>query len=310
MGSATTVLTLDGIRRSVGAGTTFVQAEIQRPLSDLLPRQALGRALALVVGPPRSFLDLASGVMKDEGDWPTLATQALWNYLKKNDINMNWVGEAYNETVSGDTTEEITIDLFDCASATDASRALAYFKTPTLWDLIDPRDFLLPVLSWEQQMAFSGSWAGQNWKDKKVLLSTSQETARVTVNSVVYYSIHPEPDDIDICVMSRHAASENINPHLAFYGFRSFTIDNLAFLIVYESIVSGPKYAACESWQAPLPGGGTFETWSEIPYEWKQVGHSFFFMSEGKRLFTIDYNPFLDNFDQVLATVFHALSSQ
>jgi len=42
MGRATTVLTLDEVRRSVGPDTAFVQAEVQKALTDFLPREALG----------------------------------------------------------------------------------------------------------------------------------------------------------------------------------------------------------------------------------------------------------------------------
>lgn len=298
MGRATAVLTLDGIRRSVGPDTAFVQAEIQRPLSDLLPRQALGRSL---VAP--------------EGSGITLATESLWNALQEAGIDMNGVGESYNRTVSGDTTEEITIDIFDCASATDASRALTYLSTPTTWALDDPRPkppLMLDPLAWFS--AWGGSW-GSRWSPERsdVIFSTSQKIGCVVVNTVVASYTYPEPPypySNEWCVTSRNAASDKITPDLVLWGFRSFAIDNLAFLIVYDRLIVGPQYPACESGRAPLPGGGTFEIWLGLPYGWKRVGHSFVFSSGNSRLFSVDYDPFLDNFDQILATVFHTLSSQ
>jgi len=297
MGKATTVLTLDEIRHSVGAGTTFVQAEIQRPLSDLLPRQALGRALALVVGPPRLL----------EGDWPTLATRSLWNYLKKNDINMNWVAEAYNKTVSGNTTEEITIDVFDCASATDASRALTYLSAPTTWDLADPFSNVPsdPLFVYDP-FIFGRTWAGM-LQGSDILLSASQELRSMVVKTVITSHIYPNQQDLGDLVFGCWSSVSEIRdrkfiPSLSLWGFASFTVDNLAFSIVYYAHLSaGSSYPPCDM-TGLVPNG--------IPYDWKRIGHSFVFSAENSRLFSVDYDPFIDNFDQVITTVFQALVNQ
>jgi len=56
MGKATTVLSFDEIRSSVGPETAFVQAEVQRVLTDFLPKEALG--VRLDVSAVEGFLSL------------------------------------------------------------------------------------------------------------------------------------------------------------------------------------------------------------------------------------------------------------
>ena len=289
MGRATTVLTLDGIRRSVGPDTAFIQAEIQRPLSDLLPRQTLGRSL---VAP--------------EGAGITLASWSLENALQNAGVDVNGVAEAYNNTVTGNTTDEITIDIFNCADEADASRAVAYLSAPTSWDLTDPRANSYDPLTTYDPFVFRGSWAGQLPTDSDILVSTSQEVGGMVVNTVVALSTYPDSQDLSDLVFGCWSSvpdirSRQFTPSLQLWGFASFAIDDLAFSIVYyRKFVAGSTYPPCDM-SGVVPSG--------ISYKWDLVRHSVVFSCENSRVFSVDSSSFLSNFDKVLNTVFQALAN-
>ena len=290
------MLTLDGIRRSVGPDTAFVQAEIQRPLSDLLPKDVLGRSLES--GCTKAAGGFAGFPKCEEGGSPAkIWSVSLLRNLHNRHLHGKAVTDAWNETITADTTEDIVIAVFDCSSVSDALRALTYLKSPTTWDFVDPYADSVNLLY--TPFDFSKTWANSDLKESHVLSSSSQQIGTVAMNTrVTFYT----SDTWSNC--SLNPSSTKIMTYLELWGFTTFAIDNRVFLIVNYSMIYGPEYQACEG--STLPGGSIL--WVNIPYEWQQIGHSFVFSSGGKRLFTINYNPFLDNLDGVLRAVFQVLA--
>jgi len=216
LGNSTIVLSLDGIRRTVGPDTAFVEAEIQRPLSDLLPRQALGTSLALGQGRAELLrLGWSGGV--------TAASISLLKYLKNEQIRIISLAETYSQIASNDSTEEIMMNIFDRSSPGNASRALISLSNPKAWNLPDLYDH-----------GYDNSWAG-GWvsvldvermfperRPLSILLSKHQKTGGITVNMLLAY-----------CPAKFHSINlKSVYPLLSLWGFERFRIYNLVFLII------------------------------------------------------------------------------
>ncbi len=146
MGKATRVLSLNEIRQTVGVGTLLVQAEVQRPLTDLLPRQALGGSLEIATGTPLKLLQqlIHSTFPSFEKAYQCFLdvirhspfspdTTELLLYLHAKGIKLIRAGEAYNKIETGEIANVVIVDVFECASPTEASRALAYLSKPVNW---------------------------------------------------------------------------------------------------------------------------------------------------------------------------------
>lgn len=325
MGRAGTVLSLGEIRRSIGPGTAFVQAEVQRALTDLLPREALGRSLARVTGIPIYTYDFMGNLQR--GPF-SKDTALLWLYLQRKHVKMEEMGEAINKAETSDSMQTIIIDIFNCASPAEALRALTYLRTPMNWDLYEPQPDFPPLST----PIFPPSRAGLfpdamgifdsllplrtttmvEYGPVNILLSTSDETDGVVVNTVIYYLYYP-----DSCTGSTNGAScspsdapPTFRPCLGLWGFRSFVIGNLAFLIAYRSAIAGPELPE-ESCVNMAIQGSNWE-WMPNCYRWDKESDSFIFSEEygTKHLLSFNIHPFLDSFDQLLRALFYDLASQ
>ncbi len=300
MGRATAMLSFDEIRQNIGPATAYVEAEVKRLLTDLLPRKVLGKSL--------------------QWGWRITDTSSrLFSYLKHNGIILNSISEAYKEVRTGDTTEVIAIAIFDCENEADAQRALSFLATPNKW-VLSPTSYPM----WGSSEL--PKWH-RDWKGYKVLLSTSKQIAGLTINIVIYYDTcwflyegfefmgeeigakgrhYEEP-----CPATLSRSCHSLVPYVDLDCFAIFTIEDLAFLIVYENQVVGPEYPCTQEKQFPrIVGGGFYTTQVPITYEWVRTGHSFILNAEGETLLSVDYMPFLDNFEEIINTVLRTLAGQ
>jgi len=156
MGRATTVLALDEIRRSVQPATVFVQAEVQRPLSALLPDDILGIPLVnnCFMRIPIEDWNLGNYVARSgcKGDlWTSRRSLEIGIAIVKPDVGaggfaaMVWnkvKNEEYSEHPSqyrrnwtrtlGDVTLFYSVQSFDTLAFSDSDASRTLFVTGLL----------------------------------------------------------------------------------------------------------------------------------------------------------------------------------
>ncbi len=284
MGKATTVLTLDGIRRSVGPNTVFVQAEIQRPLADLLPQEALGRTLKkLVINPGPLVRNLPFLPMPGNSGGLSISS-ALWNYLLQANIQLLSAAEAYKKTIKTNVTEVVSINAFKCSSASEALHALTYVNDPTRWQLHDVRDLTSIYQS-------------------STLLSTSREIHGASVNAVITAKPFPPGSTTQFLLLCMNSSNATFHPELELWGWYMWVLNDILFMeCYYNDIKVSSTYPACATLNGVNLGG-------DSGYKWRQAGTSFIFSHYLDDLLSIDYEPFVNIFNKLTETIFQILAN-
>lgn len=294
IGRAVRVLSFDEIKQRVGPSTVFVEAQVQRPLSDLLPREALGRSLAQAWPHVLNALtsDLESKGVSLDRSTPPPHYVAVQNKVVRGSVPEN----VFMNSNGTGSSEEVIIAIFDCETTQDAARAANYLIDPTQWELS------VTYLSPEVTLGFMQSiWA--HLDDADAYLSKNQTIGPINLRTIALFYLSPAPP----------YPGEHINlgtplqPYAILWGISTFYLEDLTFLIMYIAHVRGPL---CPGSRCPVQYAPNDSGLPAFTYMWEHVRETFVFSAEDQQVFSVNYGLFLEKYEEILNAVLRAVFGQ